>query len=211
MLQHLIEMKKRIEHDIEEDLSEVEIAYLESITSINDVAKFDHGDQKLMSLAHDVAASFGLFEIDAMVATGEIPANHGQVIKLSYHDGEYLSGYTLYGQEGKLMEEIGLAKYVDGWGYYIKDDVAKKLGTEFQYHTAWELAQPAIIAKQQWAQMKKDRIAGVFAEAKRTGRQIVLNSYTAECNDPREECDLDTVTVYAMPDGSKKTVRSHTW
>jgi hypothetical protein len=50
-----------------------------------------------------------------------------------------------------------------------------------------------------------------FEAAKTTGERQVLRSYIADCNDPKEECSTDIVTVYAMPDGTTKTVRNHTW
>lgn len=39
----------------------------------------------------------------------------------------------------------------------------------------------------------------------------LLYSYQAPCNDNNEECDVDIVYIYAMPDGSTKEVRSHTY
>jgi len=51
----------------------------------------------------------------------------------------------------------------------------------------------------------------IFETAKQTGEKQVIESYSVECSDSNEECDLDIITVYAMPDGTKKTVRNHTW
>lgn len=211
MLSQIQQLKDRLEHDNEEPLTGVEIAYLESIETTEDITKFDHSDELMVALAYDVAKALGLSETKALIATGEIPAEHATIIKLYYHDGEYLSGYTLHGQEAKLLEQIGLAKYVSGWGYHVKDEIVNKLGEEFEYRAAWELAQPAIQIKQITEQLEQERIEKIFAEAKLTGRRVELESYSDECNDPREECSLDTVTVYAMPDGTRKTVRNHTW
>ena len=212
MLDKLAQLMERIEKDNEKPLAETEVDYLQSIKSIDDIGNFDHNDEEITALAYDVAIALGLGKIDALVATGEIPAEHATIIKLDYRDGEYLSGYTLHGNQAKLMESIGLAKYVDGLGYHVKNSVVEKLGVpEFQFRAAWELAQPAIRAKADFERMEKERIARIFAEAKSTGKEKVLESYSDECNDPREECDIDAVTVYAMPDGSRKIVRDHTW
>ena len=60
-------------------------------------------------------------------------------------------------------------------------------------------------------QLTKAEYAAKFVEAKTTKKPVELYGYSAPCNDPSEECDLDNVTVYAMPDGTKKTFRNHTW
>lgn len=57
-------------------------------------------------------------------------------------------------------------------------------------------------------QAEKDAI---FEKAKVAGEKQVLETYPVECNDPDESCDIDIVTVYAMPDGTTKKTRSHTW
>jgi hypothetical protein len=165
----------------------------------------------MIALAYDAAKSLGASEIEALVITGEADPNSLKKITLHYHDGEYLSGYTLHGEETQLLEQIGLARYVSGWGYHVEDAVVNALGTEFLYHQALELARPAIEAKKSSEAAEKAIRENAFAVAARTGKPVVLDSYTDECNDPREECSLDNVTVYAMPDGSTKTSRSHTW
>ena len=50
-----------------------------------------------------------------------------------------------------------------------------------------------------------------FERARETGRPVLLAQWTEPCSDPREECSLDIVQQYAMPDGSVKTERNHTW
>ena len=50
-----------------------------------------------------------------------------------------------------------------------------------------------------------------FDEAKEAGKPVELNRYMDDCNNPREECSTDIVTVWAMPDGTTKTTRQHTW
>ncbi len=51
-------------------------------------------------------------------------------IRLSYREGEYLSGYVT-SAAAALLTELGLAKYVSGWGDYVEPRLAKALGTEF--------------------------------------------------------------------------------
>lgn len=51
----------------------------------------------------------------------------------------------------------------------------------------------------------------IFTEAKETGEKQKLYSYSEPCNDRNEECDIDIITVYALPNGDTEEVRSHTW
>jgi hypothetical protein len=133
------------------------------------------------------------------------------MIKLHYHDGEYLSGHTLYGTEAKLLEKISMAKYVDGWGYLVNEKLVKALGTEFPYQEAVDYARPMLDARQAKIDREARLRQATFDLAAKTGEPVVLDQYMDECNDPREECSQDSVTVYAMPNGSTKTTRNHTW
>ncbi len=143
-------------------------------------------------------------EIRAMKA-GELK------ITLHYHDGEYLSGYEVFGAAADLLEELGLAEYVDGWGYHVADAAVKALGKEFTYSQAVEFTRPAReAAEAQKAAADQERKAK-FERARETGRPVLLAQWTEPCNDPREECSLDIVQQYVMPDGSVKTERNHTW
>ena len=61
------------------------------------------------------------------------------------------------------------------------------------------------------AKREEERRQAIFAKAKETGKKQVLNEWAEDCSDPREECNTDIITVWAMPDGSTKTIRTHTW
>jgi hypothetical protein len=143
-------------------------------------------------------------EIRAMKA-GELK------ITLHYHDGEYLSGYEVFGAAADLLEELGLAEYVDGWGYHVADAAVKTLGKEFTYSQAVEFTRPAREAAEAQKAAADQKRKAKFDEARETGRPVLLQKWTEPCNDPREECSLDIVQQYAMPDGSVKTERNHTW
>lgn len=136
-------------------------------------------------------------------------------IKLSYHDGEYLSGYSVYGEEAGVLKELDLASYVSGWGNYVKDEVVKALGEEFYYSDLLAYVKPMIEAKETKKLEKegkeKKRVAEIFTKAKETGEKQVLSQTYGPCNDPDEECNLDSITTWAMPDGTTKVTRSHTW
>ena len=134
-----------------------------------------------------------------------------KLITLTYCDGEYLSGYAAYGQTAELLTKLGLAKYVDGWGTHVPQAIVDALGAEFTYHAAAEYAQPALDAKQARVAKAAADVAAKYAEAKRTGKPVILRTWDADCNDPHEQCSLDIVTEYALPNGTTKTTRQHTW
>jgi hypothetical protein len=133
-------------------------------------------------------------------------------IKVYYHDGEYLSGYTVHGEEAELLVELKLAKYVDGWGYYIEDGkLVGTLGEEFTYEQAAEFARPKLEALAKTKAEKEAKRQAIFDKAKETGEKQLLRQWSDECNDPNESCDIDTVYEWAMPDGTTKVERHHTW
>ena len=57
----------------------------------------------------------------------------------------------------------------------------------------------------------EDNLNSFFEVAKKTGIKQKIQSLSEECNDSNEDCSLDIITVYAMPDGTKKVERNHTW
>jgi hypothetical protein len=133
------------------------------------------------------------------------------LITARYHDGEYLSAYQVTGTGAEMLEALGLAKYISGWGYRVATSTIKALGTTISYNAAVEYTRPAREtaanqkAREQAARDEK------FAQAVRTGAKVLLYSYMDDCDDPREECSQDSVNVYAMPTGSTKEFRSHTY
>ncbi|BFH18296.1 hypothetical protein J6TS7_20940 [Paenibacillus dendritiformis] len=58
---------------------------------------------------------------------------------------------------------------------------------------------------------RKRQLDEKFEEAKRTGERVLMRSWHDRCNNPREECSLDIVSEWAMPDGTTKVTRQHTW
>jgi hypothetical protein len=137
------------------------------------------------------------------------------MIKPYYYEGEYLSGWMLHGDEAKALEKLGLAHYVSGWGYHVDDQIIKVLGEEFTIEQAEAYMKPIIEAekkrKEEIAAKKADVEKSRFEEAKRTGKPVVLKSWSEECDGSVEECDIDNITIYANPDGTTKKVRSHAY
>lgn len=134
-----------------------------------------------------------------------------------YSEGEYLSGYMPSGDEKTLkrLEELGITHYVNGWGTKVDEKIIEALGKEFTLEQAEAYAKPILEAKakkiEEQKQKKQSNRTEKFAEAKRTNKPVVLEQWSEECNDPSEECSTDNITIYAMPDGTTKKTRSHTW
>lgn len=51
----------------------------------------------------------------------------------------------------------------------------------------------------------------IFEKAKQTGERQLLEEWVDACDNEEEECDIDNVSMYALPDGSTKIIRNHTW
>ena len=58
---------------------------------------------------------------------------------------------------------------------------------------------------------EEERINEAKKEARKTGENVKVNSYTVPCNDSNEECNTDIITVYMTPSGKTEEVRNHTW
>lgn len=58
---------------------------------------------------------------------------------------------------------------------------------------------------------EKDRIEEITKKAKETGEKQIIHSWVEDCNDPYEECNLDHITIWVLPNGETKKTRSHTW
>ncbi len=58
---------------------------------------------------------------------------------------------------------------------------------------------------------REEEKQAIFETAKTTGEKQILYKTYDECDDPHEECSMDEIIAYAMPDGTTKTVRYHTY
>jgi uncharacterized protein (DUF4415 family) len=139
------------------------------------------------------------------ILTGETP------IRLRWHDGEYLSGHQVFGPAAELLTALGLAKPVQAWGTLVDHQAAKALGTEFLYAAAVEYARPAKEATAAKEAAKEAERQAKFAEARETGKPVLLRKWTTGCCDPKEECSLDIHYELAQPDGTVRREWHHTW
>ena len=134
-----------------------------------------------------------------------------KIIKVRYHDGEYLSGHSVSGQAADILVSLGVAKHVSGWGCHVDMKVVDALGQEFTYQQVMDYLQPEIEAKLEAHKEKVAKVQAKFDEARETGKPVLLRSWSTDCCDPREECSTDNHYEYAMPDGTVKHAWNHTW
>lgn len=57
----------------------------------------------------------------------------------------------------------------------------------------------------------KKKLDVIFAKAKETGQKQLINQWVEDCNDPKEECNIDICCKWAMPDGTITYTRNHAW
>ena len=106
------------------------------------------------------------------------------------------------------------AKYFEfGWGYDETEARVAKLNELRKAVLKLEAEKTTKEKASRKAQKEAQRKARekLFRQAAETDKPVILHQYQAPCNNPNEECDVDDVVVYAMPDGSTKTVRNHSW
>ena len=132
-------------------------------------------------------------------------------IQAYWQDGEYYQGYSICWQAQQITKDLKIGKNLSGWGFALDSEVVKALGEEFTYQQLVDYAQPALDASAaKKAKAEADKNAK-FEQARQTREQVLLRKWSEPCNDPREECSLDMVYEYAMPNGTTKIVRYHTW
>lgn len=107
---------------------------------------------------------------------------------------------------GRKADEVDFDDYVHTFRYEMTFGEYKKLA-----ELADRKVKEAEQKKLEKEKAEKERIEKLFEKARETRKPQIIEQYPVECNDPNEECSIDIVTVYAMPDGTRKITRHHTW
>jgi hypothetical protein len=142
-----------------------------------------------------------------------------------FQEGEYYSGTSVSSDGGYVPARVNaldaldalqvISSYLNGWGTKMERAAHDALGDSFTWAQAKAYAVPILEAarakKQAALDAKLDKRAIAFAEAKRTNERVVLRRWSEGCDGSTEECDVDNLTEYALPDGTTKVVRNHTW
>jgi len=134
-----------------------------------------------------------------------------QKIVAEYYDGEYLSAYQVFGVAGELLASIGAAEYVEGWGWRVNDAIVKKFGTEFTLPQVKEYMEAFCKAKKAEEAKKETELQAKFEEARKSGKPALLQVNVTQCDGSVEECSGDIIERFALPDGSVKETRTHTY
>ena len=109
-------------------------------------------------------------------------------------------------------------------GKYQAEDGTKVIGPDMlENHYGWyfitkkafnderEREKNEKIAKEKRTTAEAERVKKLFELAKATGEKQKITSFPVDCEDLHEECNTDIVTVWALPNGDKKTTQVHTW
>lgn len=107
--------------------------------------------------------------------------------------------YALNLPNGKKVLAVG-NHYGQKW--LIPEEIAQQIIEAIEKHER---------EKTEKAAEKEAQTQAIFEKAKQTETPQELVQYCDDCGDPNEECSIDIVTIYAMPDGTRKEQRSHTW
>ena len=147
-------------------------------------------------------------------------------VRLFWSDGEYLSGWMPSGSKPAIewLEKLGLCHYVSGWGMHFERDAASETlvpgitianGGSFTVKAADDFARPGINKRFETEYQTKiarlDKRAQAFAESISTGKPVILRSWSEECDGSVDECDVDNLYEYAMPNGTTKIERNHSY
>jgi hypothetical protein len=147
-------------------------------------------------------------------------AQRSLVITGHYHEGEYLSGYMVFEETATLIR-LGIASEISGWGTHLEDRFVQAINAKYGENIHFTLAQGEdyalpLLEKQAALrfeiEMKKYQSqTNAFTQAKQTNQPVAIRKWSEDCNSPNEECNIDNLTEYALPDGSTKIERVHTY
>lgn len=152
-------------------------------------------------------------EVRRQIESGE------RLIEVKHHEGEYTSGYFASGgdldvvakdEPENLLKAIGVVEEIDGWGSRVNSQMVKDLGEKFTYEQAKEWADKHIRPKreserarmEERRRVREQRQAAAMAEAKATGKPVMISSESFMDSRPEDESDVTIVELWAMPDGT---------
>ena len=125
------------------------------------------------------------------------------------HNDEY-GWFEVFLPASKMLREIGFA-HEAGYHTIVPAEAIRQLGTSFTFAQAVEYMKPLNEAKEQKEAEKTKAVEAKYAEARNTGKPVMLETRSAPCDDENEECSIDRISIYAMADGTKRIKRTHTF
>lgn len=180
-------------------------------------------DQDALQAAYDErkaqdAALLLAMEQEATRLRGLIPAGHVEVTasEISRSDGDPIYRYEA---EGTEIPPAHQAKGVcHGWASATRPGALASFAAIQVCSISRSDLEEIRNEKNQTEETKREQekktaeeIETLFAQARSTGRRVALRTYMVPCDDPREECSWDAITVWVCPDRGKVETRIHTW
>ena len=136
---------------------------------------------------------------DRKKALAECPGDH-VITRCLWTNGDLMSG-EYQTEDGTKVIGPDMLKCHYGW-YFLPLSLVEEKKDKNK-----KIADKRANAKAKVEAAEKD----IFEMAARTGEKNVLQTFPINCTDPREECNTDIVTVWAMPNGTKTETCHHTW
>ena len=142
-------------------------------------------------------------------------------LKIRWHDDtEYFDGYDMPVKSFKInipeklrMDEL-LEKALKELGINISDyktvDYIKRSIKDNEKVGEMKLRE-IVKGRLENKKAQEEKLNAIFEKAKETGEKQEISHWMDDCNDKYEECNIDIVYEYAMPNGSTKIIRSHTY
>jgi len=140
-----------------------------------------------------------IIEDNKRLALEECPAGF-TIAQANWQSGDSCMG-EYETEKGIKVLASDLLENHHGW-YFIPVELVEEKVSEIKKANEKKIAAEKAANK---------RVTGVFEKAEETGKKQVLNTFQIDCTDHREECNMDIVTVWAMPDGTKTETKVHTW
>lgn len=73
----------------------------------------------------------------------------------------------------------------------------------------FDILQPILEKRERQLKACKKKLDDIFAKAKETGEPQIIRRWIVECSEKDLDCSFDEIIEYAMPDGTRKVVRTH--
>lgn len=148
------------------------------------------GDSGALYVSADIDTEFRP-ELRAIAETIEKTRARGNILQLL--------------RDKSALSDRKTALYTDGWFEISNDDMMEI------YNII--IAKEDEVGKIEKAKQERreEEKQAIFETAKTTGEKQILYKMYDECDDPREECSMDEIIAYAMPDGTIKIARNHTY
>jgi len=144
-------------------------------------------------------ADIEIIENNKRMAMEECPAGF-TIAQANWQSGDSCMG-EYETESGVKVLASDLLENHHGW-YFVPTESVEEKVTEIE-----KVADKKVAMKK----TESKRVAGVFEKAEETGEKQVLHTFNTECTDHHEKCNMDIITVWAMPDGTKTETKVHTW